>query len=97
MPIQVGDSGTQIIVKVREGSRRLDLSAATSLRLVLSKPDGNVVARDAALLTDGTDGAIFYVTAPGEVDQPGLWHVQVELALGGWNGRTSRAALRVEP
>lgn len=96
MPIQVGDSGTQIMLKVREGGRRLDLSAATSLRVVLSKPDGNTLLRDATLLTDGKDGALLYVTAPGEVDQPGLWHVQAELTLGAWGGRTSRAALRVE-
>lgn len=96
MPIQVHDSGTQIVLKVREGGRRLDLTAATTLRLVLTKPDGNELARDAVFLTDGTDGALLYVTGPGEIDQAGLWHVQADLAVGGWSGRTSRAALRVE-
>jgi hypothetical protein len=96
MPIQVGDSGTEIILKVREGGRRMDLAAATTLRLVLTKPDGNVLVRDATFLTDGRDGALLYVTGPGEVDQPGMWSVQAELALGAWSGRTSRAALRVE-
>lgn len=96
MPIQLGDSGTEIILKVREGGRRMDLSAATTTRLVLTKPDGNVLVRDASLLTDGKDGALLYVTGPGEIDQPGLWHVQAELVVAGWSGRTSRAALRVE-
>ena len=96
MPIQVGDSGTELILKVREGGRRMDLAAATTTRLVLTKPDGNVLVRDAALLKDGRDGALLYVTGPGEIDQPGLWHLQAELAVGAWSGRTSRAALRVE-
>jgi len=97
MPIQVGDAGTQIVVKVRDGGRRMDLSAATSRRIVLTKPDGNEVLRDADFVTDGTDGALVYVTGAGEVDQPGLWQVQAQLVVGSWSGRTSRASLRVEP
>ncbi|MCK6480195.1 MAG: hypothetical protein HUU06_06700 [Planctomycetaceae bacterium] len=96
MPIQVNDAGTQIVLKVREGARRLDLSAATSKRVVLTKPDGNEVVREAGFLTDGRDGALVYTTLPGEMDQPGLWQVQAELVLGTWSGRSSRAALRVE-
>jgi hypothetical protein len=96
MPIQVNDAGTQIVLKVREGGRRLDLSAATTRLLVLTKPDGNEVVRDAGFLTDGSDGALTYTTQPGEIDQPGLWKVQAELVLGTWGGRTTRARLRVE-
>ena len=96
MPIQVRDSGTQIILKVREAGRRMDLRGATATRLVLTKPDGNAFVRDASFVTDGADGALLYVTGTGEVDQPGLWHVQAEIELSGWSGRTSRAALRVE-
>lgn len=96
MPIQVNDAGTQIVLKVREGARRLDLSAATLKRIVLTKPDGNEMSRDAAFLTDGTDGGLAYTTVPGEMDQPGLWTVQAELVLGTWSGRSTRAGLRVE-
>ena len=96
MPIQVRDAGTQILLKVREGGRRLDLSGASVKRLVLTKPDGNEVVREAAFLTDGTDGGLVYTTAPGEMDQPGLWTLQAELTLGVWIGRSSRAPLRVE-
>ena len=96
MPIQVRDSGTQIIMKVREGGRRMDLRGATATRLVLTKPDGNALVRDATFATDGADGALLYVTGTGEVDQPGLWSVQAEIELSGWSGRTTRAALRVE-
>lgn len=96
MPIQLGDVGTQIIVRVREGGRRMDLRTAAVTRVVLTKPDGDVLLRDATLLTDGADGALLYVTAPGEVDQPGLWYVQAELQVGPWSGRTNRAGLRVE-
>jgi hypothetical protein len=96
MPIQVNDAGTQIVVKVREGGRRLDLSGATLKKIVLTKPDGNEVAREAGFLTDGRDGGLVYTTLPGEIDQPGLWQVQAQVALGAWSGRSSRAALRVE-
>jgi hypothetical protein len=96
MPIQLGDTGTQLILKVREGGRRMDLRAATTTRLVLTKPDGNVLVRDASFLTDGADGSLLYVTGPGEIDQAGLWHVQAELEVGGWSGRTNRAGLLVE-
>lgn len=48
--------------------RRLDLSAATTREIVLTKPDGNLLVCDAALLTDGTDGALVYVTGAGEID-----------------------------
>ncbi len=83
------------MVKVREGGRRLDLSAATLKRIVLTKPDGNEVAMDAAFLTDGTDGGLVYTTVPGDIDLPGLWGVQAQFALGTWSGRSSRASLRV--
>ena len=96
MPIRLGDAGTSVVVVVREGGRHLDLSGATTKRIVFTRPDGNEVPREAGFLTDGRDGGLVYVTVPGEVDQPGLWTLQAELVLGTWSGRSSRAALRVE-
>lgn len=95
MPIQIHDVGTQIVVKVREGGRRLDLSGATMKQIVLTRPDGGEVAREAGFLTDGSDGVLAYTTVPGDIGVAGKWTVQAAFALGIWSGRSTRADLLV--
>jgi predicted ABC-type transport system involved in lysophospholipase L1 biosynthesis ATPase subunit len=61
----------------------LDVSLATSLQFVFSKPSGKgTLQRSATRLTDGSDGQVYYVWQAGELDTKGTWKVQVYIVFG---------------
>ena len=72
----------QAAVKKRDGSA-LDVSAATSLTMVFTKPDGETISRPANAANGGADGVVQYVTAEGDLDQTGTWKVDVVVEAPG--------------
>lgn len=115
-----GDVGTRIIFTVREWpigtppvpntlAPVVDLSSATSLRLILIPPP-SVLSQGvtqqtvaASLYTDGTDGKITYVTVSGDVPAipwggpPQLWHARAQFTLSGWSGKSESDSFFVDP
>ena len=77
-----GDIGFQIFIDTD-----VDCSGATSLKIDYQKPDGSAGTWPAtAMVKDGQDG-VYYVTAEGDLDQAGVWLLQVDIAeLGGFTG-----------
>lgn len=77
----VGDYGTTFRVTVVERvwdfayncwrNQALNISNATTKEIVFLTPDGVARPRPAAFVTDGSDGLLEYVTAPGDIDQVG--------------------------
>lgn len=84
--IQVNDVGTLLTLLMNNGSTVLDdLASATVRHIILYKPSGGTpLTKDAALLTDGTDGYMYYKTEAGDISQTGEWKIQgyVEYADG---------------
>lgn len=77
--MRVGDAGTTIRMRVTDDGSPLNAAAATVKTLKLQKPDGSVVARNAAFETSGADGVFVYVTEATDLDQAGPWKGQLLL------------------
>jgi hypothetical protein len=85
--IHKNDIGTVLQVTILDSGSPLDLSSCTVMTLRFRKPNGEVFARAAEFVTDGTDGKLEYTTAAGDLDQSGAWRLQVHLLspAGEWN------------
>lgn len=90
------DYGTRFQMQITEcvsgTTTPLDLSTATDLRLLFSKPDGSTLDKVASLVNPpGTDGWIEYVAIAGDIDQVGAWTIQglVTFPTGEWHSEIS--------
>ena len=95
--IHVGDVGTAIILTVNDSSTGavVDISSATTLEIVLRKPNGTSITRTAEFVTDGADGKLQYVTIAGDIDRAGEWSAQGYISMPVWSGHTDEAAVTV--
>jgi hypothetical protein len=84
--IHVGDVGTEFRIVIKDDNDSIvDLSTATFLEIVFSKPDGTRNAVSPSLYTDGTDGIIKYNAAVGDLDQAGMYKIQAYIEVGAGN------------
>jgi len=78
--LHVGDIGTDIIVSVYDYDVLMDISAATSMTIILQPPGGAAKKeKTAAFYTDGTDGKMKYTTVTGDIDASGVWKIQAKV------------------
>lgn len=77
--LYVGDVGTVIDVDTC-----IDLSGASSVSLLVRKPDGTVVTWSGSV-ADTTK--IRHTVGGGDLDQAGEYRVQAHAEVGGWTGR----------
>lgn len=80
--IRVNDKNVRITIVVQEDCTAVDISSATAYEIVFYKPDGTTSTVDASLLTDGTDGSIYYNSLADTFDQCGLWKIQAIIYYG---------------
>ena len=78
-----GCYGIPVEVTVQEDGAAMDISAYTTLEIVLRAERGTAKTRTAAFKTDGTDGVITYALADGDLDAGGKWFLQAHLAKAG--------------
>jgi len=93
--IHANDVGTQLVVTVKDDGAIVDISSATSLIIVLKKPDQTTQNKTAILYSDGTDGKMTYSTILGDLDQPGNYKIQGIVHLSGGTYYTSIGSFRV--
>jgi hypothetical protein len=78
--LHVSDAGVRFRAEVRdENDSPKDISAATVQQFVFQKPDGSTLTKNTAFVTDGSDGLIYYTTTSSDLDQAGVWRIQVYL------------------
>jgi len=88
--IQVGTKNLMIECVAKEGYDALDISDATVKQIVIQKPDNTTLTKDGTFVTDGTDGALYYMTETSDIDQPGTYYVQSYFELpDGFEGFSS--------
>lgn len=82
--IHIGDIGTALQVQIWNCDRNIavDLEDATSLHIMLKKPDGTSLNKTATLVHPGS-GLIQYVTASGDLDVTGRWIIQGIVDING--------------
>lgn len=91
--IHVNDVGTVFELVLKDECNKLvDLSAATALQILFTKPSKSTLTKTAVLTNDGTDGKINYVAIAGDLDEVGSWQVQgrVTTAGGAWSSSVSK-------
>ena len=82
----VNDVGSIIRRTIKDGGVTVNLSTATTKQFRFRRPDGSILVKPAAFTTDGTNGAIEYVTISGDLSLPGVWQGQCYFVLvsGTW-------------
>ena len=93
--IHVGDIGTTLIVTILENGSVVDISSATSLQIVIRKPDATTLTKTGVLTTDGTDGKMQYISIAGDFDQSGNYRIQGKVELTGGNYSSSVGSFKV--
>jgi len=83
----IGDVGTEIIVDVCA-----DISAATTVSLIVEKPDGTVVTWTGSVYETTK---IRYLVQIGDFDQSGEYTLQAYVEISGWRGRGNTVSFRV--
>jgi len=79
--IHVGDIGTQLIMTVKDDGEVVDISGASSLVIILKKPDGQSYTKTGTLYTNGTDGKMYYVSVDGDFNAAGNYKIQAIVTL----------------
>jgi hypothetical protein len=90
----VGQTGARIRVQMWEtvDDEALDISEATTKEIIMQRPNGSTVTKDAELETDGTDGIMYFDTIEGDWTMQGDYFFQgiVVRSDGRWPGSISQ-------
>jgi len=89
--IHVNDIGTVFEITVTDCTAPINISTATDITLLFSKPDGSTVEKTATFTTNGVDGKIRYITQANDLDAVGKWKIQARVTLptGSWSSNLS--------
>lgn len=92
--IQVGAIGLAIKLQIKDGNEIMNLTSASisasSIRIIIEKPDDTLISASATFYTDGTDGIIFYKTSgSSDLDQVGDYNVQAYIIAPDFSGYTT--------
>jgi len=80
MKIYKGDVGTKI--RLNAGC---DISLATVLKILYSKPEASKIKGEWVAVLEGTDYA-YYITKEGDLDISGDWKIQLYIESIAWTG-----------
>jgi len=93
--IHAGDIGTKLLVTVKDGGSVVDISSASSLSILIKRPDGTILTRTGVLDTDGTDGKMYYIVVSGDLSEAGVYKIQGKVFLSSGTFSTSTATFKV--
>lgn len=96
--LHVGDFGTSFVLTIRRAhdNKPLDVSEATSKKVLFRHQDGTVDEFMAMFVTDGRDGDIVYVTEEGDIgDEPQELEIRAEVTLAGAHYESSTRRVTV--
>jgi len=87
----MNEVGTQIIVDCGQ-----DISAASTYKLSVRKPDGTVFTWNPTIVTiESNPNYLLYLTRVGDFDQIGVYSIQPYLVLPTWTGRGETVTFEV--
>jgi hypothetical protein len=96
--IHVNDIGTAFRIVVRdEDNRVVDLGPSTTRTMLFQKPSGDVLKKPASLTGSGSDGRMQYVSASGDLSEPGKWKYQGHVVFPSGSWYTDVIPFRVYP
>ncbi len=80
---QVADEIRLIVQFVDQDGVIIDLAGNSLIEIKIGYPDGTGVDKSATLLTDGTDGKIYYDTDEADLNVSGFYIIQGKATVGG--------------
>lgn len=80
---QVGDELRLIVQFVDQDGVIIDLAGNSLIEIKVGYPDGSSEDHAATLLTDGTDGKIYYDTDADDLNVSGFYVIQGKATVGG--------------
>lgn len=89
--IQVGDIGTilQVLFTDCDGVA-VNISTATTMKIILKSPHGTVTSNTATFDTDGSDGMLNYTSIADTFNVAGnAWSIQGYIEMPTWSGHSS--------
>lgn len=93
--IHQNDIGTRLVVTVLDDGSAVDISTATSLQIILRKPDNTVLTKSAVIYNNGSDGKMAYTTVDGDLDTLGNYKIQGKVEIDGGTYYTSLGSFKV--
>jgi hypothetical protein len=98
--IQVGATNLAIKLQIKEGNEILNLVSASvsasSITIIIEKPNSTLISASASYFNDGTDGIVFYRTSgSSDLDQVGNYNVQAYLIMPDFSGYTTPVTFTV--
>ena len=81
--IHQNDVGTTLTVTIADEGTAVNISAAATKVIKLTKPDGTVLSKSASFTTDGTDGKMYWVAVSGDFDTVGPMRIQGVVTFSG--------------
>lgn len=93
--IHKDDVGTKLLVTVTDDGVAVDISSASSLSVIIRKPDGESLTRTGVLDSSGTDGKMYYITVAGDLDEAGHYKIQGKVVLPSGTFYTSISTFKV--
>lgn len=94
--LRVDDTNVRLICEIKEDDLALDISTASSMYIIIKKPDDSKLTKTGIFLTDGTDGQIYYDSISGDFDTSGLYRVQTIVTIGSGTYHSEVKTFRVE-
>lgn len=94
--VRVGDVGTVITLTVYEDGAVKDISSATDLQILIKKPSGELLEKEATFSTDGTDGQLTYTTESDGWTEEGFYEVRAGFSLNFWSGTSTELKVHAE-
>jgi hypothetical protein len=79
--LHVDNIGTRFLVTIQDDGEAVNISNASSITMVFKKPDDSIVYRSGILLTNGSDGQVYYDTISGDLDEAGLYKLQARVVM----------------
>ncbi len=90
--LQVAVIGARLEVEICEWDEDtrtdviVDISGATTLQIIVKRPDATVFTRTAILSSTGADGKMYIVTIAGDLTIEGTYYIQGYLVTATWDG-----------
>jgi len=74
--IHVNDVGTLFTLTIKDGDSAVNISSATTKKIIIKKPSGTKLTYSTAFVSDGTDGKMKYNAVSGDLDEAGTYKLQ---------------------
>jgi len=88
MPLRAGAIGVNVTVIFMQGGSVLDISGATTKQIKIRQPDGTLLTKAGAFVTDGTNGELTWLTTAGSDLVSGPHKVQGYAITPAWTDHT---------